>query len=89
MTQLAVIENSRDLFVLIGICGGLLLGLLGILGGVISGMYHTRARERTKREIAAYIAEGSMTPEQGEKLLKADMPAWQKGEGIWGGFTKR
>jgi hypothetical protein len=27
------------------------------------------AGERTRREIAAYIAEGSMTPEQGEKLL--------------------
>ena len=25
--------------------------------------------ERTRREIAAYIAEGSMTPEQGERLL--------------------
>lgn len=29
------------------------------------------ARERTRREVAAYIAEGSMTPEQGEKLLAA------------------
>ena len=28
-------------------------------------------RERTRREIAAYIAEGSMTPEQGERLMKA------------------
>lgn len=29
------------------------------------------SRERTRREIAAYIAEGSMTPEQGERLMKA------------------
>lgn len=29
------------------------------------------ARERTKREIAAFIAEGTMTPEQGERILKA------------------
>lgn len=29
------------------------------------------SRERTRREIAAFIAEGSMTPEQGEKLMKA------------------
>lgn len=27
--------------------------------------------ERSRREIAAYVAEGSMTPEQGEKLLTA------------------
>ena len=30
------------------------------------------ARERTRREIAAYIAEGSMTPEQGERLMAAN-----------------
>ena len=29
------------------------------------------SRERTRREIAAYIAEGSMTPEQGERLMNA------------------
>jgi hypothetical protein len=34
------------------------------------------AREKTRREIAAFIAEGSMTPEQGERLMKAgDTPA--------------
>lgn len=31
----------------------------------------TASRERSRREIAAYIAEGTMTPEQGERLLKA------------------
>lgn len=34
----------------------------------------TVGRERTRREIAAYIAEGSMTPEQGERLLAAKDP---------------
>lgn len=29
------------------------------------------AREKTRREIAAYIAEGTMTPEQGERLINA------------------
>ncbi len=37
------------------------------LGSVIKAL----SRERTKRDIAAYIAEGSMTPEQGEQLLRA------------------
>lgn len=31
----------------------------------------SHAREKSRREIAAYIAEGSMTPEQGERLMKA------------------
>ncbi len=29
------------------------------------------ARERTRRDIAAYIAEGTMTPEQGERIINA------------------
>lgn len=37
----------------------------------VAKVFTTGARERTKREIAAYIAEGSMTPEQGERILKA------------------
>lgn len=37
------------------------------LAGVIKGV----ARERTRREIAAFIAEGSISPEQGERLMKA------------------
>ncbi len=37
----------------------------------IGGVIRTQAREKSRREIAAYIAEGSMTPEQGERLMKA------------------
>lgn len=31
----------------------------------------TRHRERTRREIAAYVAEGSITPDDGTRLLTA------------------
>lgn len=55
---------------LIFLVGGF-LGFIGIVFGTVTGAMKTNARERTRREIAAYIAEGSMTPEQGEKLLKA------------------
>lgn len=34
-------------------------------------MISNASRERTRREIAAYIAEGSMSPEQGERLMNA------------------
>lgn len=37
----------------------------------ITGMVGRLAHERTRREVAAYIAEGSMSPEQGERLLAA------------------
>lgn len=50
-----------------------------VVGGIVvcSIAKHTAkaitgvAKERTRREIAAFIAEGSMSPEQGEKLMKA------------------
>ena len=60
-------------------CQGLLSGesdmagsiLLGMLIKSITSVFTTASRERTKREIAAYVAEGSMTPEQAERILKA------------------
>lgn len=37
----------------------------------IGSVLRSNGREKTRREIAAYIAEGSMSPEQGERLMKA------------------
>lgn len=50
---------------------GGLIAVIAILMGSITSIVRVRSRERTRREIAAYIAEGSMTPEQGERLMKA------------------
>lgn len=38
----------------------------------VESIMKSLSRERSRREIAAYIAEGSMTPEQGERLLRGD-----------------
>jgi hypothetical protein len=51
--------------------GGILVALVAILSSALRGIVSSVARERTRRDIAAYIAEGSMTPEQGEKLMAA------------------
>lgn len=37
----------------------------------IASTIRTSAKEKTRREIAAYIAEGTMSPEQGERLMRA------------------
>lgn len=37
----------------------------------MAGVFKYLSRERTRREIAAYIAEGTLTPEQGERLMNA------------------
>jgi len=47
------------------------IAIVAIVSGSLTSMYTTSKRERTRRDIAAYIAEGSMTPEQGERLMRA------------------
>ena len=67
----AFFQNPDDFIPYLAIGGGLLVGAIGILSSCISGVMKTEKIERSRREIAAYIAEGSMTPEEGERLLKA------------------
>lgn len=47
------------------------ISVISIIFGSVKSMVNSSHRERTRREIAAYIAEGSMTPDQGERLMKA------------------
>lgn len=49
------------------------IGVVGFLAmlGIIHAMSKSKEREQTRREVAAYVAEGSMTPEDAERLLKA------------------
>ena len=54
-------------FLVVGAVGATLVGLLW----GFNEMYKTRSRERTKRDIAAYVAEGSITPQDGARLMRA------------------
>lgn len=63
---------------LIGVLHEHLVPVLVFLGlaifTVVSGiqkMVIGLSRERTRREIAAYVADGAMSPEQGERLMAA------------------
>ena len=52
------------------IIGGI-IAVVAILSGSCCSIFKTRSKERSRSEIAAYIAEGSMTPEDGERLMNA------------------
>ncbi|TVQ31894.1 MAG: hypothetical protein EA376_07865 [Phycisphaeraceae bacterium] len=67
MEAIETIMNSRSFFFLV--IGA--IAIVAILGGILESILRTRAQERSRREIAAYIAEGSITPEQGERLMKS------------------
>ena len=65
-----LIDAAADYFVFTVIGGCFVLGM--VLKAATT-VLTTSARERSRREIAAYIAEGSIRPDQGERLMKAEV----------------
>lgn len=55
----------------IAVGGSMAVALVGIIAGTIQKTYVTKQREQTRREIAAYVAEGTITPDDAAKILAA------------------
>lgn len=71
--QLGAISLEADHIKLIVIGVFIVGGILGYtLIATIGNVFNTRATEQTKREIAAYVAEGTITPETAQMMLSAD-----------------
>ncbi len=64
-------HGNENLIPIIAVAGGLLVAIVAILAGTVASTKKTKQREETRREVAAYVAEGSMTPEDAERLLTA------------------
>ena len=79
MHPLTLASDFEEAIPVIAIAGGLMIAALGIVAGTVKSMHRTKSREESRREIAAYVAEGSITPEDAQKLLEAGAPAWKKG----------
>jgi len=72
MGPLLASNNASDVQMM-GITFGV-AGVTCVVGMVASAMRRvmtTRAREESRREIAAYVAEGSISPDDAAKLLAA------------------
>jgi len=69
LTTLA--EIPKEAIVIVAIGGGLGVAVISIVISAMQSMFESRLREQSRREIAAYIAEGSMSPDEGERLLNA------------------
>ncbi len=48
--------------------------VFGSIAGTISSVAKSRERERSRRELAAYVAEGSIDPDKAAELLRAGPP---------------
>ena len=74
--NLADISNVPESTMWAVVIGLLVVGILvfALLMSIIEAwrkVQQTKAREETKREVAAYVAEGSMTAEDGARLMAA------------------
>jgi hypothetical protein len=62
---------ANDLIPVIAIGGGLVFAGFCIACGMIKSVSITKARESTKREMAAYVAEGTVQPDDAVRILSA------------------
>jgi len=66
------LTNNEDVLMPIIVFGtGLIIATIAIVFGTIRKVVVSSNVEKSRRDIAAYIAEGSMTSEEGERLLNA------------------
>jgi hypothetical protein len=64
-------DDPSEFIPFFAIALGIMVGVIAVVGGIVAGVLQSRDRERTKREVAAYLAEGSISDEQAERLLAA------------------
>jgi hypothetical protein len=70
---LTLAVDLQQLIPLVAIGGGILIAIVSIIASSTRATARIAERGRAQREIAAYVAEGSMTPEDGERLLRAGL----------------
>jgi len=72
---------NDNLIPIISIIGGFSITAIIICVTAIRSTRNRRQIEQSRREIAAYVAEGSMTADEGEELLRAERPDWERRRG--------
>ncbi|HRP63516.1 MAG TPA: hypothetical protein PK400_09510 [Phycisphaerales bacterium] len=84
-TTLGVESQDIAMLMIFGM-GGLVL-LVWIIAKHVADVLKTRQVQQTKREVAAYVAEGSITPEDAVRLLSSESSDLEKQIGTavaWG-----
>ena len=63
--------KGENFIAILAITLGCGVGVVAIVAGAIGGILKTRATETTKRELAAYVAEGTLDPDKAVAMLNA------------------
>ncbi|MEM0982907.1 MAG: hypothetical protein AAGI17_03050 [Planctomycetota bacterium] len=72
VNQTALLASSEEVVPIVAIGGGILVAIVAIIFGSVKKMVMSRNVEESRREIAAYVAEGSITPEDAKKILESE-----------------
>ncbi len=54
--------------------------VFGTVAGAMTSVAKSRERERSRRELAAYVAEGTLDPDKAIEMLKAGEPSGEEAE---------
>lgn len=76
LTTLAL--ESHEVMTIIPVSGAFGVAIVAIVANAVRKTMTARAREQSRREIAAYVAEGSMTAEEGARLIDAGKSKWDR-----------
>ena len=60
-----------DLIPILAIVFGCMVGMVAIVSCTIAGVVQRKSFERTRRELAAYVAEGTLDPDKAVAILNA------------------
>ena len=73
--MLTLASQANDLVTPIAVGGSFVLVITLCIAATVRSILATKHREETKRELAAYVAEGSITPEDAARILQTDQPS--------------
>lgn len=71
MSPMMLASDIHDMTSMVAVGGSMSIVLVAIVGGIFRSVFVHKHREESRREIAAYVAEGSMSSEDAAKILGA------------------
>lgn len=73
--------SSETIIPILALGMGGLIAIVAIISCTIRTVAVGRAKEQTKRELAAYVAEGTLDADKAVAMINAGRPVWEVGKG--------
>ena len=73
--------EKEMLLPLVAIGCGTLIAVISIIFSLVRSMVVSKEKEQTKRELAAYVAEGTLDADKAVAMINAGRPHWETGKG--------